>query len=397
MEPFNVNQAIEKFMHPTVYTGVKPIVIVAEELPTELSVGQLVEAVWISVNSTKEFSYISKFAVSGKIILGKYYKPDEMEQFHGRVALTNNENLENVVLHRNTIEQIKELELKRFSLLDQIDKEFDTLLDLHLQNNELYLFEKKDSKWLDLDLQDKELNLFETKDEKWDEELFSDLDINTPYKLLSIQKKSTEFHLSLENSKTGKIKEYSSRDKFYGYFIGSKADIAGLKLKSQSYLASITSLQKDARAIMKKIQWLNLDDSRIKEITQNLPKHPFENYFHYVKKADVRKFDVSDDLISTLKGIILKHMPENDTPLGMEYIPIDKLLYLFHMIISRDEALLALETCDIVYEPPGVLLGFGGERKTPPKYLVPISHVAYAYKKLPSFMSVCRSFQDENK
>ncbi|QSZ41918.1 hypothetical protein GJV85_07300 [Sulfurimonas aquatica] len=397
MEQFNVAQAIEEFMHPTVYTGVKPIFIVAEALPTELSVGQVVEAVWISVNSNKEFSYISKFAVSGKITLGKYYKQDEMEPFHGRVALINNENLENVALHRNSIKQIEELENKRFKLLGEINKEFDNLLNLHLQNEELYLFEKKDAKWLDLDLQDKELNLFESKNVKWDEELFSDLDINTPYRVISVQKISTELHLSLENLKTGKIKEYSNPDKFYGYFIGSQADIAGLKLKSQSYLASIVSLQNDARALMKKIQWLDLDDLQVKEITQNLPKYPFEDYFLYVKKENVRKLDVSDELVKTLKEIILKHMPENDTPLGMVYIPIDKLIYLFHMIISRDEALSALEMCDIVYEPPGVLLGYSGERKTPPKYLVPIAHVAYAYKSLPSFMSVCRSFKDENK
>lgn len=75
----------------------------------------------------------------------------------------------------------------------------------------------------------------------------------------------------------------------------------------------------------------------------------------------------------------------------MEFIPIDKLLYLFHMIISRDEALKALESCDIVYEPPGMLLGYNGKHQIPPKYLVPITHVAYAYKQFDDFISVCKN------
>ena len=373
MEQLNITQAIQNFMHPTVYTGVKPLFLVAEELATELGVGQVVEAVWIGINSTKEFSYISKFAVSGKIILGKYHQQSEREPFLGRLALINNENLENVVLHKNTVSQVEELKVKRFKLLDEINKDFERLLDLHSQNKELFLFEKKDG--------------------NWDEELFSDLNINNPYQVLSIQQESTELHLSLKDSKTGNIKEYKNTNKFYGYFIGSKADIAGLKLKDESYLASIISLQNDAKTIIKKIEWLDLDDYRLQELTQKLPQYPFEEYFNYVKKENIRKVEVSDELVETLKKIILKHMPETNTPLGMDYILIDKLLFLFHMIIPRDEALLALEKCDIVYEPPGMLLGHGGDRKLPPKYLVPISHVANAYKQFPNFMSVCSDFK----
>jgi hypothetical protein len=375
MEQFELSKTIEDFMHPTVYTGVKPILLVAEELATKQVVGQVVEAVWIGVNSSKEFSYISKFAVTGKIILGKYYQQDEMEPFRGRLALINSENLRNVVLHRNAVEEIKKIKSKRAALLNEIKKDFDSLSELYSQHKELYLFEKKEG--------------------DWQEELFSDLNINAPYRITDVQKKSTELHLYVKNLKTGMTQTYLNADKFYGYFVGSQADIGGLKLKSESYLKRIISLQNDAKMIIKKIEWLDLDDPRIQEISLKLPKHPFEDYFHYVLKEKVRNIQVSPALVESLKKIILKHMPENNSPLGMEYIPIDKLLYLFHMIIPRDEALSALEACDIVYEPPGMVLGHGGERKLPPKYLVPISHVADAYQQFPSFMSVCEEFKDE--
>ncbi len=375
MEQFELSKAMENFMRPTVYTGVKPILLVAEELATEQGVGQIVEAVWVSKNPGQEFSYISKFAVTGKIILGKYYQQEEMEPFRGRLALIHSENLKNVVLHRNAVDEIKKIKSKRAALLNEIDKDFGRLSDLYLQNKELYLFKKKDG--------------------DWKEELFSGLNINVPYKLVNVQKNSTELQLYLENPKTGTIQKHLNTDKFYGYFVGSQADIAGLKLKSESYLKSILSLQNNAKMIIKRIEWLDLDDPRIEKITADLPKHPFEDYFHYVKKEKVRNIQVPDDLVESLKMIILKHMPENNTPLGMEYIPIDKLLYLFHMIIPRDEALSALELCDIVYEPPGMLLGYGGERKLPPKFLVPIAHVANAYQQFSSFMGVCKDYMDE--
>lgn len=375
MEQFELSQAIENFMRPTVYTGVRPIVLVAEELATEQGVGQVVEAVWVGVNSGKEFSYISKFAVSGKIVLGKYYQAHEMEPFRGRLALIDEENLENAVLHRNCVEKIKELKSKRGALLNAIEKDFNALLNVSEQNKELYLFEKKHG--------------------DWKEELFSDLKIKAPYKLVRVEKNSTDLHLYLKNPRTGKTEKYLNADKFYGYFVGSQADITGLELKSESYLTSIVSLQNDAKTIIKDIKWLDLDDPRIQEIVESLPKHPFEDYFRYVQKEKVRNIHVPETLVESLKKIILKHMPENDSPLGMEYIPIDKLLYLFHMIIPRDEALSALEMCDIVYEPPGMVLGHGGERKLPPKFLVPISHVAHAYQQFSSFMSVCREFSDD--
>ena len=374
MQNFEITKAIEDFMHTTPYTGVKPILLVAEELVTQKSVGQVVEAVWVGVNSSEEISYISKFAVSGKIVLKKYYQPDEMEPFRGRVALINDTNLKNVVLHKNAIAQIKELKAKRAALLDFIKRDFESLQDLYLQNKELYLFEKKNG--------------------EWEEELFSDFEIDAPYKLASVQKRDKEQHLYLKNQKTGLTQKYLNAQRFYGYFIGSNAEIVGLKLKSESYLQSILSLENDAKTLIKKIEWLDLDDLRVKELYKNLPKYPFEEYFAYVKKEDVRKVGVCEELVECLKKIILKHMPQNNTPLGMEYIPIDKLLYLFHMIISREDALRVLEKCDVVYEASAILLGHSGERKLPPKYLVSIAQVADAYKEFESFMSLCASFAE---
>lgn len=373
MKQLGNNQAITNFMHPVVYTGVKPVFIVGEELVTDICVGQISEAVWVDVTSNNEFTYISKFAVSGKIILDKYNKQSDMKPFKGRLALVNEKNLENVVVHKNILLQIKELELKRYQLLDAINKDFESLKNLSLQNEEVYLFVKKDG--------------------EWDKELFSDFDINIPYKLISIEDEE-QVYFQLKNPKTGKIEQYLNRDKFHGYFLGSLAEIAGLKLKDESYTTGISSLKNDAKTTIKKIEWLDLNDVRVQTITQKLPKHPFEEYFNYTKKEDVRDVDVSEQTVDTLKAIILQHMPENNNPLGMNYIAIDKLLFLFHMVITREEALRALEECDIVYEAPGIVLGYNGEHKLPPKYLVPIAHVAHAYEKLPSFMSVCQNFKD---
>jgi len=243
--------------------------------------------------------------------------------------------------------------------------------------------------FLDLNFDTQEVYLFEKKDGDWESDLFSSFDINAPYKLVSVVEKSSQLQLHLKNPKTGNIQEYALPAEFYGYFIGSKADISGLKMKSQSYLTSIESLEYDARKIIKKIDWLDLEDISLKNVLDKLPKYPFEEYFNYVKKENVRKMDISEVLVEKLKSLILKHMPENDTPIGMEYIPIDKLLYLFHAIIPRAEALVALEVCDIVYEPPALVLGFKGKHQLPPKYLVPISHVASAYQQFPSFIEAC--------
>lgn len=368
MDGSEIDIAISKLMHPSIFTGVKPIVLVAEELVTQKSVGTISEAVWIAIDSKEDFSYINKVAVLGKINLRKYYQQSEIEPFCGRVALAQKNNLTNAALHKKALEDIKELESKRSTLFGEIHWGFKDFLDLDIENQEVYLFKKKDG--------------------NWEEEFFCDFDINTPYRLRKVVEKSPKLKLLLQNSRTQKTKEYYVEDTFYGYFIGSKAHIAGLKLKSESYLKSIISLQNQARDAIKAIQWLDLDHSSIKDIAIKLPKYPFEEYFNYVKKENVRKVNVSDKVLKVLKAIILKHMPENDTPMGMEYISIDKLLHLFHVIIPRAEALLALESCDIVYEPPAILLGYEGKRQSSPKYLVPISHVANAYKQFEAFIDL---------
>lgn len=374
LDKIEIDKAIETFMHPVVYTGVKPILLVAEELVTENQVGNIVEAVWIGLNSNEEFSYISKFAVTGKVFLTKYYTQDEMQAFSGRLALPHNKNLQNVVIHKAMVQEIKELKAKRGALLHDITRGFGDIADIHLNNEELYIFEKKNG--------------------DWQKELFSDFDINIPYKVVNIVEKPSGVQLQLENSRTDKTLEYSSSDNFYGYFVGSLAEIAGLKMKSQSYLKSIESLEHDAKMTMKKIEWLELEHPAIQNISKELSKYPFEEDFNYVKKENIRKVSVAEELVDTLKDIILKYMPENNTPLGMEYIPIDKLLFLFHAIIPREEALAALESCDIVYQPPAMVLGHQGKHQLPPKFLVPISHVASAYQRFEFFMDTCKHFKN---
>ena len=85
-------------------------------------------------------------------------------------------------------------------------------------------------------------------------------------------------------------------------------------------------------------------------------------------------------------------MPDLKGPLGIESIPIDNLLYLFHEIIPRADALLALEACDIIYEPSGLSLGYDGKRTMPPKFLVSVRQVADVYKRFPSFVEACERY-----
>ncbi|MDQ7062330.1 MAG: hypothetical protein Q9M43_14910 [Sulfurimonas sp.] len=371
MNKINIDKAIDAFIRPTVFTGVKPLLLVAEELVTQKKLGDIVEAVWFSIDSTEAFTYISKFAVKGKIFLKKYYTQDEMQAFRGRVALAQKANLEKLVQHRSLLQEIKELKSKRSALLDEVNRGFDSVLDLYLQREELYLFKKSDA--------------------ALEKDFFTSFDIDDPYKVIEI---SPQLEFQLRHPKTAKIYKYSSSEQFYGYFHGSLAEITGLRLKSQSYFKNIESLQDDAKTMMKSIDWLDLEDSRIQNILKTLPQYPFEEYFKYVKKEDVRKLNVPEETVNKLKNLILKHMPENDTPLGMHYILIDKLLYLFHAIIPRTEALKALESCDIIYEPPAMILGFEGSHHSAPKYLVPISHVVNAYQQFPAFVDACENTTD---
>lgn len=372
-----INYAIDQFMHPTVFTGVKPVLLIAEELVTKEKLGQVVEAVWIGVDSDDMFSYISKFAVNGKIILGKYYTKEEMEPFSSRIALPNKKNLHNVVLHKRVLEDIKALKTKRADLLAQVEKDFDNLFELNIKRNEVYFFEKDDA--------------------DWKEELFSDFNIDLPYKLVSIVHNSSLVEYFLENPKTKKVQKHINLNYFHSYFLGSLAEISGLKLKSESILKSIKHLEDEAKILIKQIDWLSLENPKIQELIIKLPKYPFEEYFNYVKKENVRDLNAEDKFLHALEDIILKHMPDNNNPLGIKYIAIDKLLYLFHAVIPRKEALIALEECDIVYEPPGMVLGFEGRYQVPPKFLVPIAQVAKVYQQFQGFINACRDIANEKR
>ena len=122
---------------------------------------------------------------------------------------------------------------------------------------------------------------------------------------------------------------------------------------------------------------------------------PFDNYFKYVQKGDEREFNPPLNLVQALELMIEEHMPKFKGPMGIEYIPIDNLLYLLHDVVPRLDALIALEVCDIVQEPSAVLLGFEGQRERPPKFLVSVSQVAHAYKKFPNFVEACERYLSE--
>jgi len=377
MDNNTVTRFINELMHPNIFTGVVPLLIIAEELPTVDALGSMTEAVWISIDSKDEFRYINKFAVNGKIHLHKYYEASDRDQFFGRVALLSDKNLKKVLLHRKSIEEIKNIQEKRSKLLDTIIWGFDRFLNYYKDEDEIYIFKKKENGWDD-----------------WKKDFFSDFDIDNPYKVLGLVDSSMPLKLNLQNTKTGKSKECIIDNTFYGFFVGSMPEIIGLKLKSESYQQTLGSLQEDAKRYMRAIDWLALDSPKVVEINERLPQHPFEEYFRYVKKEDVRKLDVSNYKVDLLKSVILKHMPESNTPFGLEYISLDKLLFLFHQIIPRKDALRALELCDIVYEPPALLLGFEGKRQSSPKFLVPVSHVAYAYEQFKSYRDSCRDFEE---
>lgn len=374
MDENALKDAIEDFMRPVIYTGVKPLFLIAEELATQQSLGQIVESVWIDVESDEALSYISKFAVRGKILLSKYHTVQQRAPFRGRVAFANAKNLRHTILHRDLLSQIKEIKSKRAGLMQLIKRDFDALKEDFLSSEEIYFFRKKEG--------------------DWKEEFFSDFDIDAPYKLEGLYEKEDGVYAELLNAKMQKSRELLSSSKFYGYFIGANAELAGIKLKSESYAQSIISLEHDAREEMLGIDWLELSDSDLKKSLTNLPKHPFDEYFHYTKKEQLRKVEVAEDILEGFKGVVLKHMPHYKNPLGFEFMAIDELLYLFHQIIPREKALRALEKCQVVYEREGILLGHGAERKIPPKYLVSLAQVADAYREFESFISVCKSFSE---
>jgi len=355
MDRTEIETAINELMHPTVFTGVKPVLLVAEELATSSQVGDIIDAVWVHVEEGGTLSYITRFAVEGKITRRSYYSEEELGPFQDRLALPENHNLEKMVLHRALKQEIKTLKAKRGALADEVHYGLDGLEEALAEGKELFAFKKRRGEWHDP---------------------FSDFDIEHPYPIV-------------EKPEESAIGEY------YGYMAGSRADIAGLQLKSESYKKKIEALENEAREVIQSIEWLSFDDPRIKATVEKLPRYPFDDYFKYVKKGEERKLQPPEKLLEALKLIIEKHMPEFITPLGIEYIPIDNLLYLFHAIIPRAEALRALEHCDIIHEPAGLLLGFEGKRKLPPKFLVSLAHVACAYQKFPAFTGACEEYLAE--
>jgi hypothetical protein len=170
------------------------------------------------------------------------------------------------------------------------------------------------------------------------------------------------------------------------------ADMTGLKLKSESYRQTILALETRAKEAIRAIDWLELDDPRLNRVLQDLPRHPFDEYFRYVPRHAIRQLSPSKTLLEALERMVTQHMPDLLSPTGEGLIPIDNLLYLLHQIVPREEALRALESCDVVHEPSGIVLGHSGQRQSPPKFLVPLSHVAVAYERFPAFIESCRHY-----
>jgi len=374
MDKKKTDAVIDKFMHPTVFTGVKPLFLLAEEVSLKEQMGDIIDVVWVhwTEENTGEFTYITKFAVRGKIIDRGYHTPDEMAPFKNRLALPNEDNLEKMALHIWIKEEITEVQAKRNALAKFLKKDFDLVPDVLSLGEEVSLFKKAYGDW---------------------KEPFYDILIESAYGIVETNDTTlTQGEYKVKHPKTGVIKKYIIENEFYAYIIGSKADIAGLHLKDDSYKKSIELLQDKARAVFSSIEWLYLNDPRVKAVKEHLPRHPFDDYFSYVKKEDVRKLSVPNELMRALELMIEEHMPKVKGPMGIEYIPIDNLLYLFHEVIPRAEALLALEACDIICEPATVILGIEGKRELPPKFLVSLPHVVSAYQKFPRFIEACERY-----
>ena len=365
---------IYEFMRPTVYTGVKPLFLVAEELATKEHMGDIVDAVWLfwKNENGSEFSYITKFAVQGQILDRGFYSKEELEPFKGRLALPNKDNFLKMIKHSDIKQEIEDVKALRNALGRCIKKDFDNLSQVVKKSDEIFLFKKGYGDWFDP---------------------FYDINIDVPYQIVeTIDSTLGEGEYKLKHPKTGVIKSYLIENEFYAYIVGVKADIAGLQLKDESYKKKIEELKDKARKVFGSIEWLSLKDPRIKSIKEKLPRHPFEDYFKYVEKGKEAKLDPPENLVKALEGMIENYMPKLKGPMGVEYIPIDNLLYLFHEIIPRAEALLALRACDIIHEASALVLGFEGKRETPPKFLVSVKHVAFVYKKFPSFIEACERY-----
>jgi len=236
MDKNEIDKAIQVFMRPTVYTGVKPLFLVAEELATKEHTGDIIDAVWVDWNDENkgEFSYITKFAVKGEIIDRNYYTSEQMEPFCNRLALPERDNLEKMVLHRKIKQKIEDIKAKRNALAKSIEKDFKSLSKVVKRGKEVSLFKKGHGEWSDP---------------------FSDINIGAPYQILEIEDSTLsvgEYHL--KHPKTGVIEKYSIENEFYAYIVGGKADIVGLQLKDESYKKVIESLKDEARKVLVSIE-----------------------------------------------------------------------------------------------------------------------------------------------
>jgi hypothetical protein len=294
MNKNEMDKAIQAFMHPTVYTGVRPLFLVAEELATKEHTGDIVDAVWVHWNDGDDgtFSYITKFAVKGRIIDRNYYTREEMAPYKGRLALPERDNLEKMILHRTIKKDIEAVKAKRNALSDYIQKDFSGLDEAVKRGEEAALFKKWHGDWSDP---------------------FSDIKIDAPYRVMQIEELTRQYHL--KHPKTGFIEKYSIEDEFYAYILGGKAEIAGLQLKDESYKKKIEAMKDEAREVLTSIEWLSLKDPRIKSLKDKLPRHPFDDYFNYVNKGDERKLCPPENLLKALELIVAKHMPDLITPM----------------------------------------------------------------------------------
>ena len=376
MSQNSVDVWMDAFMNPTVFTGVRPLFIVAEEIETHEHTGSVVDAVWVGCEDTSktEFRYITKFAVQGEILDGRYYEDEELAPFKGRLALPERENFEKLRHFHEIHEEIKVVKAQRHALSEVIEKDF-TLLAGHVAaGREVCCFKLADGDWSDP---------------------FYRIDIERPYVVATGNLEERESERFRFKHPSGAVRLLAPKQEFYAFIVGSKADIIGLQLKNARYKQKLAHLKEQAREVMAGVNWLSLSDPKIEAVMQSLPSHPFENYFNYVEKGKEQKLNPPEDLVNALVLMIEKHMPKLKTPMGINYIPIDNLLYLFHDIIPRSEALEALKACDIIYEPPAIILGLEGNRKGPPKFLVALRHVAEVYQQFPAFVEACERYLQE--
>jgi len=374
MDKKAIDSAVTELMRPTVFTGVAPCALIAEELPGAGTTGDICDAVWVrwETGERAALHYITRFAVEGSITRRGLDTPDAHAVFKNRIALPDRHNLECTVRHRDLKERIRTLKATRSLLGDRIVKGMDGLTDAAADGTEILLLKKRHGHYSDP---------------------FCDMDVKAPYPLAGpLETAEGARYAPLRHPDSGSIDLFEIDESFYGYFPGSRAELAGLQLKSESHLQAIRALEAEAAETMEQIAWLRFDDPRMAALNQRLPKDPYAGYFRYVKKGEERKVAAPASLVEALRRMIEAHMPNLAEPAGTRYIPIDNLLYLLQAVIPRADALRALACCDTIFEPGGMILGYEGRRQIPPRFLVALSHVAAAYQSFPAFVEACERY-----